>query len=66
MANQDFVTEAYISNMFEVASVKLAINKSTNSNVKASNDQKRSDHVCVLKWKKLYSSDLLEFWRHCE
>jgi putative membrane protein len=44
MANQDFVTQASSSNMFEIAAGNLAINKSTNSNVKAFGSHMTTDH----------------------
>jgi putative membrane protein len=44
MSNQDFVTQASSSNMFEIAAGNLAINKSTNTNVKAFGTHMTTDH----------------------
>jgi putative membrane protein len=44
LANQDFVTQASSSNMFEVAAGNLAINKSTNADIKAFGNHMVTDH----------------------
>jgi putative membrane protein len=44
MNNQDFVSQASSSNMFEIAAGNLAINKSSNDNVKAFGNHMISDH----------------------
>src|SRR4051812_35640653 len=44
MANQDFVTQASSSNMFEIAAGGLAVQKSTNANVKAFGNHMTTDH----------------------
>jgi putative membrane protein len=44
MANQDFVTQASSSNMFEVAAGNLALNKSGNMDVKAFGNHMVTDH----------------------
>jgi putative membrane protein len=45
MANQDFVTQASSSNMFEVAAGNLAMNNGTNADVKAYGSHMVSDHT---------------------
>jgi putative membrane protein len=44
MNNQDFVTQASSSNMFEIAAGNLAVQKSSNANVKAFGNHMISDH----------------------
>jgi len=44
MTNQDFITQASSSNMFEIAAGNLAINNSANANVKAFGNHMISDH----------------------
>jgi putative membrane protein len=44
MDNQDFVTQASSANMFEIAAGNLAINNSTNANVKAFGNHMVTDH----------------------
>jgi putative membrane protein len=44
MGNQDFVTQASSSNMFEIAAGGLAVQKSTNANVKAFGNHMTTDH----------------------
>ena len=44
MGNQDFVTQASSSNMFEIAAGNLAIQNSTNANVKAFGTHMTTDH----------------------
>jgi putative membrane protein len=44
MNNQDFVTQASSSNMFEIAAGNLALNKSSNTNVKAFGNHMVTDH----------------------
>jgi putative membrane protein len=44
MDNQDFVTQASSGNMFEIAAGNLAINNSTNANVKAFGNHMITDH----------------------
>jgi putative membrane protein len=44
MNNQDFVTQASSSNMFEIAAGNLAVQKSSNANVKAFGNHMITDH----------------------
>ncbi|WP_419699500.1 DUF4142 domain-containing protein [Mucilaginibacter sp. NFX135] len=44
MSNQDFVTQASSSNMFEIAAGNLALHNSTNANVKAFGNHMVTDH----------------------
>jgi len=44
MSNQDFVTKASSSNMFEIAAGNLAVQNSTNTNVKAFGNHMITDH----------------------
>lgn len=44
MNNQDFVTQASSGNMFEIAAGNLAVNQSTNANVKAFGNHMITDH----------------------
>lgn len=44
MSNQDFVTQASSSNMFEIAAGNLAVSKGSNSNVKAFGNHMITDH----------------------
>jgi putative membrane protein len=45
MDNQNFVTQASSSNMFEIAAGNLAINNSTNTNIKAYGNHLVADHT---------------------
>ena len=45
MSNQDFITQAASSNLFEVAAGNLAVQKSGNANVKAYGEHMKTDHT---------------------